>query len=599
MILIGDIMRPIKKTTGQFLQELQVRNTQYSAIEFVLPQEYNGTRTKHTFQCLLRHHFETTPFNILHGFGCNRCGSKEAGNKNRKSHDNFLTKLSDRNIRTPDRPVTLAPNQTYKGTYEELTFICKDGHYWSAIPKTVLRGSYCPECKSKTVAASHRYDTIIFKGKLQERNTQLPNKNTILLENQDYIGFRDQLSFSCDRGHIWKTTPDNILNGKSGCPTCSQRGFSYKALDWLSQFPNIQHIKNGGEYIIPGTRYRVDGFDSSTNTIYEFYGDYWHGNPSIHHKDDINEKANITFGELYERMIAREKQLRELGYNIVTIWESEFIAQKHNREFYNFVSTLSFPATFKVNMWKFDSTYQQVTQDRYFLLKRRDSTITTLDVFEDEWELHPELVKSKILHYANKSTAKKIGARQCRLELISPNVKSPFLNTYHIQGNDNSQIAIGAYINTELVAVMTFSAPRVALGQKNRTRESTAGVFELVRFATHSNYHIQGIASRLLTYFQKNFSWQTIYSYADIRWSTGNLYHKLGFQLTKVNPPDYYYVVDNKRRHRWNYRKDILKNTLPNYNPTLTEYQNMLNHGIDRVWDCGTMKFTITNDKRP
>ena len=38
-----------------------------------------------------------------------------------------------------------------------------------------------------------------------------------------------------------------------------------------------------------------------------------------------------------------------------------------------------------------------------------------------------------------------------------------------------------------------------------------------------------------------------------------------------------------------------LKNTLPLYDPSLTEYQNMQNAGFWRVWDCGTLKFTMFN----
>lgn len=30
---------------------------------------------------------------------------------------------------------------------------------------------------------------------------------------------------------------------------------------------------------ISGRIFKVDGFDPIINTIYEFYGDFWHGNP--------------------------------------------------------------------------------------------------------------------------------------------------------------------------------------------------------------------------------------------------------------------------------------------------------------------------------
>ena len=68
----------------------------------------------------------------------------------------------------------------------------------------------------------------------------------------------------------------------------------------------------------------VDGFDPKTNTIYEFNGDYWHGNPKRYKSNDINPSVKKTFGELYKITINKEKQLKKLGFKIVSIWESDW-----------------------------------------------------------------------------------------------------------------------------------------------------------------------------------------------------------------------------------------------------------------------------------
>lgn len=214
-------------------------------------------------------------------------------------------------------------------------------------------------------------------------------------------------------------------------------------------------------------------------------------------------------------------------------------------------------------------------------------------LFEDEMEDLP-LLTAKLKHYTSTSNAQRVHARQCTIRQCAKDEKKHLLNANHMQGNDTAQIAYGAYYNDRLVSVMTFTAPRVALGQKDKTK-NTVGVWELSRFCTDVSYRIPGIASKLLTHFKRNHAWTEIYSYADKRWSVGNMYHQLGFELVADNPPDYFYVIDGIRKHRWNYRKDIIKNTLPNYDATLTEYQNMQNHGYWRVWDCGTIKFSVKN----
>ena len=82
---------------------------------------------------------------------------------------------------------------------------------------------------------------------------------------------------------------------------------------------------NDGEFVVPETRYRADGYCKETNTVYEYHGDYWHGNPKKFNKDEINKSSKKTFGELYEQTLKRENEIRTLGYNLVVMWESDWL----------------------------------------------------------------------------------------------------------------------------------------------------------------------------------------------------------------------------------------------------------------------------------
>lgn len=75
---------------------------------------------------------------------------------------------------------------------------------------------------------------------------------------------------------------------------------------------------------IQGKLFKVDGYCELTNTIYEFYGDFWHGNPLIYNSTDIHPLNKKSFGELYNSTIDRENILRREGYNLITIWESDY-----------------------------------------------------------------------------------------------------------------------------------------------------------------------------------------------------------------------------------------------------------------------------------
>ena len=99
----------------------------------------------------------------------------------------------------------------------------------------------------------------------------------------------------------------------------------------------------------------------------------------------------------------------------------------------------------------------------------------------------------------------------------------------------------------------------------------------------------------LRSHFENNYKWKEIYSYADRRWSQGKLYEAIGFKLDGVTPPNYWYIVDKGRKHRFSYRKSVLKNKLKKFDENLSERENMKMNGYNRIWDCGNNVFIRNN----
>lgn len=138
---------------------------------------------------------------------------------------------------------------------------------------------------------------------------------------------------------------------------------------------------------------------------------------------------------------------------------------------------------------------------------------------------------------------------------------------------------------------MTFAKPNAS---RNVTNTFSANVYELNRFAVKSNMSIPGIASKLLSRFIKEHQPKEIVSYADKRWcdKNDNLYLKLGFKLINENTPGYWYIEGMNRKHRFNFTKK--KTVQMGGSPDLTEWENMQALGYDRIWDCGTLKYSLT-----
>jgi len=121
--------------------------------------------------------------------------------------------------------------------------------------------------------------------------------------------------------------------------------YSQPAIDWLNYVSKkyniyIQHMKNEGEYKIG--KYFVDGYCKDTNTVYEFYGDYFHGNPNMYAPDFYNKKCKKTMGELYTHTLEREQYILSCGYLLITIWQQDWeILKKTGSNLMNMINGMN------------------------------------------------------------------------------------------------------------------------------------------------------------------------------------------------------------------------------------------------------------------
>lgn len=207
--------------------------------------------------------------------------------------------------------------------------ICpKHGDFWQNY-KYHIRGSGCPTC-GKKVAGQYRVLTteeVIESFKKVHGDTYDYSKVNHVPGNKNR-----KVEIICRKHGSFFQASYSHLDGK-GCRACSQAGFSKVAVRWMVQAATkmginpdeIQHGLNGGEYRLPGTRIRVDGYHSKTNTVFEFHGDRWHGNPTLYHPDEIcHPFTGKTAGTLYKETLKREQTIRRLGFNLITVWEHDY-----------------------------------------------------------------------------------------------------------------------------------------------------------------------------------------------------------------------------------------------------------------------------------
>jgi Zn finger protein HypA/HybF involved in hydrogenase expression len=296
-------------TTGEFLiRAFKVHKLKYTYTK----TKYTGMYKKIKIFCT-RHkgYFNQVAKDHLMGNGCPKCGgtfkynTKEFISKAKTVHEckYFYTKTN------------------YIDSKTKIIITCPLHGEFEQTPNHHLLGHGCKRCNKGQLSTG-----VIFVEKAKK-----VHGNEYTYKNCEYVSALKKVLVTCKVHGDFAQRPNDHLNGQ-GCPKCSSIGMSRIAIEWIENYSrshrlkNVQHAKNGGEFRIPGTRLRVDGFHKASNTVFEFHGSSWHGDPNVFKpKDKCHPfKQNVTAQRLYLKTLDREHMIKKLGYNLITMWESNY-----------------------------------------------------------------------------------------------------------------------------------------------------------------------------------------------------------------------------------------------------------------------------------
>lgn len=217
--------------------------------------------------------------------------------------------------------------------------------------------------------------------------------------------------------------------------------------------------------------------------------------------------------------------------------------------------------------------------------KAREKGISLIHIWEDDWNKKKNIVKSRISHLLGK-TQKKIYPRKCSLREVSYKETKKFLNENHIQGFCPFQKSIGLYYENELISISTFGKRKISGSSGN----------ELLRFCNKIGHSIPGGFSKMLSHYIKTELPEEIITFSDRAWTTEmkNFYVSNGFSPIGTTPPNYWYIIEKERKHRFSFRKSELVKS--GFDPQKTEREIMRERGILRIYDCGQYKYVWKKD---
>jgi hypothetical protein len=466
----------------------------------------------------------------------------------------------------PTKNAVLA-TEISKGTTRKMWWVCEKGHEWEAAVGSRVNGNGCPVCSGRVI--------IVGKTDLATTDPDIaeqwhPTKNT---NSPSQVGRSSNKKawWVCDEGHEWETPIYSRVN--HGCPYCT--GFKP----------------------IPGS--------TDLQTTHPVIAAQWSTSNSL-------LLAQASKGSMVKAWWVCEKgheweapiYSRAAGNNCPVCWAATYVS-KAETELYDFLTAagldvqqsnrtvlhgrqeLDLYIPSKMTGIEFNGVYwhsEQMGKGKHYHAQKYEAAQTSgiqlIQLWEDDWNRNPELVKNMLAHKLGVSKRPTVYARKLDIIHINTQEAQLFLSDNHIQGFASGTYYLGLKDSSEtLKALMVL-------------RREAANTMSIVRYATADV--IPGGFSKLLSYAQRTYSVSSFITFADHCVSDGGLYEKHGFVVDKLIPPDYMYVVRGERKHKFGYRLKKFRND-PNllWEEELTERELAALNKIPRIWDAGKTRYRL------
>lgn len=433
-------------------------------------------------------------------------------------------------------------------------WICAIGHSYQSKAHRRTRGRGCPICAGRQVV----------KG-INDLATTHPDLAKELVDPACAYTFSKgsdkKVSWECQEGHIWETKISHRVRG-SGCPYCSGQ-ISVKGVN------DLQTVnKTLADQLVDSSLAQNLTRNSGRKVLFRCSNGHERLSYVYSRKDDGSDCPRCV-----SNISSAEVELQE--------WLSSKInIETNNREIIPpkeldiYIPDLKIAIEFN-GLYYHSEKFKPKDFHKEKTLLCLEKGIQLIHVWGDD---DLESIHKMLLHKLGLSTQDRIPARKTEVHSITNQEAFEFLNANHIQGKARGTYYLGLKTKDtqELVAVMVLKRIEDTL--------------TLERYAT--SYIVPGGQSKLLKYVDNNIPYTKMTTFADLSISDGTLYEKTGWVKDKILAPDYKYIVNGMRVHKFNYRISRFKSD-PNllFEEGMTERQLAEMNGLLRIYDCGKIRY--------
>lgn len=507
--------------------------------------EYLGVLKKYTWKCGDNHIWKAAWHDVRRGSWCHECSHRKVWKDNKKYKLKDLEQLAAK-----FNGEFLSDN--YISSRTKYKWKCEKGHTWLALIGTVETGSWCKTCEA--------YDKLI----------KLGDSSNLKCLSKDFYGRYFKYEWLCKKGHHFKKSYSSLVSTPY-CIECKQKENNEIK---LSTIKDIVTNKGGkclsSDYNVNYKKLKFEcGKGHVWKTTAKSIKDDGTWCPKCVNNDSKAEKEILKFISNYKK--ASKINLKDIG-----------IDSKYEIDIY--IPDLRLGIEYCGIYW-----HSEKYKDKNYHYKKykicKDNGIRLITIFEDEWKDRNLQIKN-FLKSALGANKNKIAGRKCEIKIIDSKTAKDFINKYHIQKANSVLLSVGLFFEEELLGVIA--------GNRHH-RKSNKNIMVLSRLVFKDNYTVQGGASKLFKYFKqevKNLNMNKIITWADNRYTEGNIYKKLDMKLEDNLRPDYSYADLNKLKRLS--KQSCNKKRLSKLGAIgSTEHEMAQSLNLYRIYDCGKTRFGV------
>jgi len=509
---------------------------------------YENAKTKVCIICPIHGEFEQEPNHHLNGSGCPICGISK--NKSKMNKYEFIEKAKKIHDDKYDYSKVI-----YEKSSEKVCIICPiHGEFWQT-PNNHLSGSGCLKCGHISTQEKQSLTTEEFIKRAIKIHGNKYDYYYVCYKNT-----KEKVIINCRIHGVFKQSFNGHINQKQGCPHCRMVSLE----NFIKRSNDIHNKKYNYKNVI------FNSVLDKVCIICPEHGEF---------KQQVSKHLEGHGCPKCAKHISKSET--ELYDYIKSIYTGEVLQSNRSTisplELDIYIPELKIAFEYNGLFW-----HSEHNKDRNYHVDKTNACeslgIQLVHIWEDDWLYNQEVTKQMIKAKMHLSKSKHY-ARKCSIIEPTKQQQKEFLNKHHIQGFGSGSIVYGLQSDLKLVAMMAFKNDKQA--------------YNLNRFASDG---CVGAFGKLLKHFRKHHSDKPIISFGsrDVVYRYNNLYVNHGFEEVEIQSPDYMYIENGIRNHKFGYRKNVLVKRFPGeLDLSMTEKEMCLKMDIPRIYGCGLIKYQL------